>query len=170
VAIVDQGLNCAGVRIYRPEGELSGAGMLWIHGGGYVVSNVAINDRECARYARDLKITVVSVSYRLAPEHPFPCAMDDCFEAWQWILSNVGDLGVSPDRIVISGQSAGGGLAAGLVQRVWSSTQPGTGFGVTGTIEEGGLTIWVRRLVSPRFLPMLPLPGGRICQGCRRPG
>lgn len=119
VSIVEQKLESASVRIYRPEGELSGAGMLWIHGGGYILGSPAMNDRECARYATDLKIVVVSVGYRLAPKFPFPCALNDCFEAWQWLQNNAGDMGVSADHIVISGQSAGGGLAAALVQRLF---------------------------------------------------
>lgn len=119
VSIEDLALGSLQVRVYRPEGVLSGAGMLWIHGGGYILGNASTNDRECALYANQLKIIVVSVAYRLAPKYPFPCALDDCFDAWQWFQKNASDMGVSPVRIVISGQSAGGGLAAGLAQRVF---------------------------------------------------
>lgn len=118
VAIAEHNTGSSTVRVYTPEGELSGAGLLWIHGGGYVIGAPTINDRECALYARDLKMIVVSAGYRLAPKHPFPAGMDDCFAAWQWLLNNAADLGVNPQRIVISGQSAGGGMAAGLVQRI----------------------------------------------------
>jgi acetyl esterase/lipase len=118
-ATIDEGkLENASVRIYRPEGELSGAGLLWIHGGGLIIGNAAMNDRLCATYAQDLKMIVVSVEYRLAPKHPFPCAIDDCFEAWQWLLREAQVLGVDATRIAISGQSAGGGLAASLAQRI----------------------------------------------------
>ncbi len=68
--------------------------------------------------ARDLDLVVVSVEYRLAPRHPFPAALDDCYEAWQWLLDAVTDLSVDPERLAIAGQSAGGGLAAALVQRI----------------------------------------------------
>ena len=121
IAIEDYNFGNSGVRVYKPRGATSGAGLLWIHGGGYVIGNVATNDRECTDYANNLNITVISVDYRLAPQHPFPAACDDCFIAWQWVLNNAANLGVSPDRIVISGQSAGGGLAAGLVQRIHDS-------------------------------------------------
>ena len=106
------------MRLYRPEQGLSGAGLLWIHGGGMITGNAATNDRECAAFARELGIVVVSVEYRLAPKHPFPAALDDCHAAWQWMLSAAGELGIDPARIAISGQSAGGGLAASLALRI----------------------------------------------------
>lgn len=118
ISISEQCIGDNHVRIYRPAGAPSGAGLLWIHGGGYVIGAPQINDRECARYARDLRLVVVSVAYRLAPEHPFPCAHDDCFAGWRWFQEQAGTLGVDPGRIVVSGQSAGAGLAAGLVQRI----------------------------------------------------
>ncbi|POP51947.1 alpha/beta hydrolase [Zhongshania marina] len=118
ITIKQHQLDNCGIRVYQTKGEQSGAGLLWIHGGGYIIGSALMNDLECARYAQDLNITVVSVDYRLAPQHPFPAASDDCFEAWQWIINNAEHLGVSADRFVISGQSAGGGLAAGLVQRI----------------------------------------------------
>ena len=92
--------------------------MIWIHGGGLITGCPALYDDLCARYARDLNLVVVSVSYRLATRHPYPAAIDDCFNAWQWLQQNAAGLGVDAERIVISGQSAGGGLAASLVQRV----------------------------------------------------
>jgi len=119
VTIVEHKLGTARVRLYRPEGEHAGAALLWIHGGGYIIGSPAMNDKECARYAVELNIAVVSVGYRLAPGYRFPCAIDDCFEAWQWLQDNAGVLGVCRDRIAISGQSAGGGLAAALAQRVY---------------------------------------------------
>lgn len=106
------------VRVYHPAEGHSGAGLLWIHGGGYVLGAPQINDELCARYAEELKLTVVSAGYRLAPKHPFPAGLDDCRNAWQWLLDNAGELGVDTARLVISGESAGGGLAAALVQRV----------------------------------------------------
>ena len=121
VSIEHHSVGKSAVRVYQPSGTTSGAGLLWIHGGGYIIGSAAMNDRECALYAKNLNITVVSVDYRLAPQHPFPAACDDCFMAWQWFIDKAKTLGVSPDRIVISGQSAGGGLAAGLVQRIHDS-------------------------------------------------
>lgn len=118
VAITEHALRHGSVRVYHPPGPLSGAGLMWIHGGGMITGAAFIDDRQCAAYARDLKLIVVSVDYRLAPEHPFPAALDDGFEAWQWFLENAANLGVDPERIAISGQSAGGGLSACLAQRI----------------------------------------------------
>jgi acetyl esterase/lipase len=118
VAISDERLTHGIVRIYRPSGSLSGAGLLWIHGGGMVLGSAAMDDRLCATYARDLKLVVISVEYRLAPQHPYPAAIDDCFEAWRWFVDSASRLGVDPNRIIVSGQSAGGGLAACLAQRL----------------------------------------------------
>lgn len=118
VKIENRKLNNAGVRIYRPEGELSGAGLLWMHGGGLIGGNPAVDDFVCAAFARDLKLVVASVKYRLAPTHKYPAAIDDCFEAWQWLQQSARNLGVDPARIAVAGQSAGGGLAASLAQRI----------------------------------------------------
>lgn len=105
-------------RLYRPTPVGSGAGLLWIHGGGYIIGNAALNDRECIALARELGLTVLSAEYRLAPRHPFPAGLDDCFEAWQTLLAKAPDWGIDPQRLAIAGQSAGGGLAAGLAQRI----------------------------------------------------
>lgn len=118
VTIEDRTIGNAGVRIYVPTGGLSGAGLLWIHGGGLLIGRADQDDRLCGDYARQLGLVVVSVEYRLAPEHPFPAAIDDCFEAWQWLLAHAADWGVDSYRLAIAGQSAGGGLAASLAQRI----------------------------------------------------
>ncbi|GAB3102171.1 alpha/beta hydrolase [Aestuariicella hydrocarbonica] len=118
VSIEDTRLNQSAVRIYRPEANATGAGLLWIHGGGYIMGNTAINDRECTSLARDVGLVVVSVDYRLAPRHPFPAALDDCYDAWSYMLSNVAQWGLDSRRIAVMGQSAGGGLAAAVVQRI----------------------------------------------------
>ncbi|MFZ5445860.1 MAG: alpha/beta hydrolase [Myxococcota bacterium] len=90
--------------------------LLWIHGGGYVVGSAAQDDALCARFAQRLGALVVNVDYRLAPEHRFPTPLEDCYAAWQLLHREAGALGVDPSRVVIAGQSAGGGLAAALVQ------------------------------------------------------
>lgn len=105
------------VRVYTPE-RRTGAALLWIHGGGLVLGSARLDDRVCGETARDLGVTVVSVDYRLAPRHPFPAAIDDCHAAWRWLAARAGDLGIDLDRVAIGGQSAGGGLAACLVQRL----------------------------------------------------
>lgn len=85
--------------------------MVWIHGGGFVIGHAAMDDRTCQAWADDLGITVASVDYRLAPEHPFPAALHDCHDALAWLA---GRPDVDETRIVVGGASAGGGLAAQL--------------------------------------------------------
>ncbi|MBN1906960.1 MAG: alpha/beta hydrolase [Deltaproteobacteria bacterium] len=118
VKITDKQLENTTVRIYRPEGKLSGAGLLWIHGGGFIIGRAYINDKLCAAYSKDLGLVVVSVDYRLAPRFPFPAAFDDCFEAWQWFQNEAATMGIDPELIAISGQSSGGCLAASLAQKI----------------------------------------------------
>lgn len=108
----------AAVRVYRPGSGATGAGLLWIHGGGLVIGQPSQDDRFCSTTARDLGVVVVSVDYRLAPEEPFPAAADDCVAAWDWFQGAADDLGVDPARIAVGGQSAGGGLAACLAHRL----------------------------------------------------
>lgn len=108
----------AWLRVYEPEGRRSRPALLWIHGGGLVVGSARQDDGLCARTAARLDAVVVSVDYRLAPENPYPAAIDDVFAGWQWLLAHAGQLGVNTGRLAIGGESAGGGLAACLVQRV----------------------------------------------------
>ncbi len=106
------------VRVYRPSSGASGGALLWLHGGGLIVGRPAMDDGRCVAWVRELGLVVVSVDYRLAPEHPFPAALDDAHAAWMWLLGAVGALGVDPARIAVGGASAGGGLAACLAQRL----------------------------------------------------
>ena len=102
----------AGVRLYRPAGaEGPLPALLWIHGGGYVIGNAAEDDDLCRRYVERLGVVVASVEYRLAPEHPYPAPVEDCYSVLTWLATLPG---VDPDRIAIGGASAGGGLAATL--------------------------------------------------------
>lgn len=115
----------ATVRILRPDGVGSEAPvLLWMHGGGYVVGRAAQDDGYCGGLAKRLGMVVVSVEYRLAPEHPWPAALDDCMAAFDLIHREPESLGVDPGRVVIGGRSAGGGLAASLVLRIMDSERP----------------------------------------------
>jgi len=105
------------VRVFTPA-EPNGSALLWIHGGGLVMGAAAGDDRFCGDTARDTGAVVVSVDYRLAPRHPFPAANDDVHAAFGWMKANADELGIGVDRIAIGGASAGGGLAAALVQRL----------------------------------------------------
>jgi len=102
------------VKIYRPNGLGDAApAMLWIHGGGMVLLSADNDDFTCAIRALKHECLVVSVDYRLAPETPAPGLVNDCFAALQWMGENQSELGIDPERIMIGGASAGGGLAAG---------------------------------------------------------
>jgi acetyl esterase/lipase len=104
--------------VYRPDSAPTGPAVVWIHGGGFVIGSVRQDHRMCAEITSELGITVVSAEYRLAPENPYPAALDDVAAVWSWTLAHAAALGVDPERIVIAGESAGGGLAASLVQRL----------------------------------------------------
>ena len=105
------------VRVYRPRREAPAEGwpaVLYIHGGGFVVGNVEAEHGGCVRICADVGAVVVSVEYRLAPEHPYPAGVEDCYAALIWMHGAVGDLGVDASRIAVMGSSAGGGLSAAV--------------------------------------------------------
>jgi len=100
------------VYLYRPPGGTDvGPGLLWIHGGGYVIGHPLQDHALCKRFARELGATVVAVDYRLAPEHPYPAPLEDCYAALTWLTRLPA---VDAGRVAIGGASAGGGLTAAL--------------------------------------------------------
>jgi acetyl esterase/lipase len=102
----------ARVRLHRPpDADASAPALLWIHGGGYLIGSAAQDDALCRRFARRLGITVAAVDYRLAPEYPYPIALEDCYAALTWLTRLPT---VDPAKVAIGGASAGGGLAAAL--------------------------------------------------------
>ena len=103
------------VRIYRPE-QSTGAfpTLLWIHGGGYMMGDIDQEDFSAKKLTLAGNCVVVSVEYRLAPEHPYPAPLEDCYAALKWMASHASELSIDVKRIAIGGASAGGGLAAGL--------------------------------------------------------
>ena len=106
------------VRVYAPEGEPPAGGrpaLLDIHGGGFVVGSVEMEHGFGVHLARELGLLFATVEYRLAPEHPFPAGVEDCYAALCWLHANADALGVDPGRVAVGGQSAGGGLTAGTV-------------------------------------------------------
>ena len=101
------------VAIYQPPTPAPRGALLWIHGGGYIIGS-GRNDPHGIGFSEHVGCTVVSVDYRLAPEHSYREALSDCVGALNWIFDNASDLGVDPKRIAIGGASAGGGLTAGV--------------------------------------------------------
>jgi acetyl esterase/lipase len=103
------------VRVYRPPAlQPGGPSLLWIHGGGFLIGMPEQDDPYCIDFANALGILVASVDYRLAPEHPFPAPLEDCYAALRWLHGEAATLGIDPARLAVGGASAGGGLAAGL--------------------------------------------------------
>jgi acetyl esterase/lipase len=103
------------VRVYRADDQQNKLpALFWIHGGGYVMGDVDQDDRLMKQLVRRIGCLAVSVDYRLAPEHPFPIPVEDCYAGLKWLFAHADELGVEPSRIAIGGPSGGGGLTAGL--------------------------------------------------------
>ncbi len=100
------------------------AAVLWIHSGGYVLGSPRIELPLAADLARDLGVVVISPAYRLAPEHPFPAAFDDCKTVLRWMRAHAGELDIDPARIAVGGGSAGGGLSAAIAQWCYDEEIP----------------------------------------------
>jgi acetyl esterase len=110
------------VRIYRPQ-QAQG-GVVWLHGGGWVVGDLDTEHPWAALLARRSGAVVISVGYRLAPEHPFPAPHDDAYAVLTWMAEHAAELGIDPGRIAVGGHSAGGGLAAGVALRARDEQGP----------------------------------------------
>lgn len=128
VTIRNERIGGVRVRRYAPTKRTFPAQLLWIHGGGMVIGAPPMDDLLCSETAAELGITVTSVDYRHAPEHPFPAALDDCAAVWSALTIE------DESPIAIGGQSAGGGIAASLAQRL---------------IDEGGRQPVAQWLFSP---------------------
>jgi acetyl esterase len=104
------------VRVYAPKVRATRVvpAVLYIHGGGFFLGSIDTEHAGAARLAQELGVVVVSVEYRLAPEHPFPAGLEDCYAALTWLHEEADALGVDAARVAVIGGSAGGGLAAGL--------------------------------------------------------
>ncbi len=105
-------------RVYTPFGGGERPATVYFHGGGFVIGSIVSHDRFCRLLTARAGATVISVDYRLAPEHPFPTAVDDAAAAFEWVHANAASLGVDPARIAVAGDSAGGNLAAVVAQEM----------------------------------------------------
>lgn len=113
------------IRIYKPDTpDTSLPVFLFIHGGGFVIGSIESRDPQCRLICRDAGCIVISLDYRMAPEHPFPAAPEDCWATLQWLAANAAELGADPARIAVGGESAGGNLAAGLALRARDTGGP----------------------------------------------
>jgi acetyl esterase len=109
------------VRLYIPEGAAAagpGPVLVYFHGGGWVIGNIETHDAAVRALAARSGITVVSVDYRLAPEHPYPAPLDDCVAAVEWVVASAAELSIDPARVAVGGDSAGGNLAAVVAARL----------------------------------------------------
>ncbi|MBC8364168.1 MAG: alpha/beta hydrolase [Actinobacteria bacterium] len=119
------------VRVYRPEGADDpdpGPVVVFFHGGGWVLGSIDSHDASCRGLANRTGAVFASVGYRLAPEHPYPAAADDCYAATRWVSDHATDLGVDPGRLAVAGDSAGGNLAAVVCQMARNRSGPAIAF------------------------------------------
>jgi acetyl esterase len=116
------------VRVYRPHGEPPFPIVVWFHGGGWVVGTLDTYDTVCRALAAATPAVLVAVGYRLAPEHRFPAAVEDCYAATLWASRNAAELGGAQHRLAVAGDSAGGNLAAVVALGARDRGGPAIGF------------------------------------------
>ncbi|HZX96101.1 MAG TPA: alpha/beta hydrolase [Myxococcales bacterium] len=104
-------------RLYLPR-DATGSGLLYLHGGGFVVGSLSTHDRLARELAQRLGARVLSLDYALAPEHPYPEGLDDCVDAARWMAANAAELEMDPSRLLIGGDSAGASLSAATLLRL----------------------------------------------------
>lgn len=106
------------VRLYRPVGRESPPLLIFLHGGGWIFGDLNSHDAACRQLVAEADCAVAAVAYRLAPEYPFPAALEDCVAAAEWLLDRAGSLGLDADRVALGGESAGANLAAVAIRHL----------------------------------------------------
>jgi len=112
------------IRIYQPNKKKNLPVIVYFHGGGFVINSIDTHDKVCRRLSRDNEAIVVSVDYRLAPEHRFPAAPTDCYDATVWVANNCDLFGGDPNRLIVMGDSAGGNLATVVAMKSRDESGP----------------------------------------------
>ncbi|SBW22670.1 alpha/beta hydrolase [Protofrankia symbiont of Coriaria ruscifolia] len=143
------------VRRYAPRNRTSALpAVLYIHGGGWVIGSIDMVHFLVAPLAVKLNAIVISVGYRLAPEHPFPAAFDDCLAVLRWMAAESAELGIDPARIALSGVSAGGTLATGVALAARDHGGPAIRLlhMVTPSLDDQADTASMRRQWEPEYL------------------
>ena len=118
VTLIERSYGENQVRIYMPDGKISGTGLVILHGGGLIGGDPNMNDWNGSWFAKQLGAVVFSPEYRTAPENPAPAAINAAWAFWHWLQREADGFGVNKDKIVLSGVSAGGGLATCLTHRL----------------------------------------------------
>ncbi|WP_428342811.1 alpha/beta hydrolase [Mycobacterium sp.] len=127
VSISDATASGVAVRIYRGAPAPAPV-VIYCHAGAFVLGNLDTDHRQCVELARRAQCLVVAVDYRLAPEHPYPAALEDAVAVLKWVVAQAGELGVDTSHIAVAGSSAGGALAACLAQRSADGSLPAVVF------------------------------------------
>ncbi|HEX3090694.1 MAG TPA: alpha/beta hydrolase [Ilumatobacteraceae bacterium] len=122
------GDGVVGARVYTPEGDGPHPGVMFFHGGGWVICSLDTHDNICRTICRDAEAVVVSVDYRMAPEFRYPTAVHDCFGATKWVSENAASLDIDAGRLAVSGDSAGGNLSAVVTQMARDAGGPAIAF------------------------------------------
>jgi len=146
------GADAVRVRVYRPRADAGPRpAVVYMHGGGFIAGDLDTEDVRCVRFANEAGCVVVSVEYRLAPEHRYPAALDDCYAALCWTASTASALGVDPGHIGVAGASAGGNLAAATALLARDRGEPTVAFQclVYPTLDDRMQTASVRFVGTP---------------------